>query len=449
MAKSETFIPIERVRTNPDNPRKKTDTKFKQLIKSVLQFPNALYVRGVVVDKKLPPKDEGVMTSIGGNQRWEAILKIMYMPEAEMLATMGKKYEAEADFWRGLREKKQVPDRWIIDASHFKAGELERFILIDNMATGEDDWELLAQQYTEEQLEEFGKEKLVEFGEDSKRKSPKAVDDGYVVAFNVHTDIVPGDYIEIGQHRLYCGNCTDEKAVKALLGDVSPELILTDPPYCSGGFQEAQKSSGSIGSDAEHKWGGKRPEIANDKLSTRGWAALLKSAFMNSGAHAIYCFIDWRMWVHLFDLAETCGFGVKNMIVWNKMAPGMGMGWRTQHELVLFGTRTTIKFDNHKALGNVIDAKRSGNPDHPTQKPVDLIGKILEVSDWAPNIYDPFVGSGTTMVAAHQMARRCFAMEIDPKYCHTVIDRMLRLDPDLVVTKNGVPYKLPELAGAD
>lgn len=56
-----------------------------------------------------------------------------------------------------------------------------------------------------------------------------------------------------------------------------------------------------------------------------------------------YIFTDWRMWVYLFDIVESSGLGVKNMIVWNKKSPGMGVGWRTQHELVMFAHRTNVR----------------------------------------------------------------------------------------------------------
>src|SRR5205807_4888415 len=132
-----------------------------------------------------------------------------------------------------------------------------------------------------------------------------------------------------------------------------------DPPYCSGGFQEAGKAAGSIGSGgAKHMHGGKfEGGIANDKLSTRGYIALMKAMLGLCQAPMLYAFTDWRMWLNLFDVAESSGYAVRNMIVWDKGTPGMGVGWRTQHELVLFGAKSPVKFDNHKtAQGNVLSA---------------------------------------------------------------------------------------------
>jgi DNA modification methylase len=124
-----------------------------------------------------------------------------------------------------------------------------------------------------------------------------------------------------GGHRLLCGDNTVATDVERVLGGQKMACILTDPPYCSGGFQESGKASGSI-----------------DKLSTRGYMSLIKSAISLCSAPLLYVFTDWRMWVNLFDTVESAGFAVRNMIVWHKDYAGMGVGWRTQHELVLFGS---------------------------------------------------------------------------------------------------------------
>jgi DNA modification methylase len=221
-----------------------------------------------------------------------------------------------------------------------------------------------------------------------------------------------------GKHRLFVGDCTVPGNVSRLFGDATPDCVLTDPPYCSGGFQEAGRSVGSIGTDAKIV-----REIANDRLSTRGYMALIKSAIGATAIPLAYVFTDWRMWVNLFDVMESSGFGVRNMIVWDKGSPGMGVGWRTQHELVMFASRATVKFDNHKAQGNVISASRTGNPDHPTQKPLELLAAILKVTDVAQSVYDPFLGSGGTLVAAHRLGRMCYGCEIDPHYADVVLRR--------------------------
>jgi hypothetical protein len=102
----------------------------------------------------------------------------------------------------------------------------------------------------------------------------------------------PGDVWILGPHRLMCGDCTKPENVAALFAGAEPELTLTDPPYCSGGFQETGKSMGSVGTAATHK------QIANDRLSTRGYIALLKAALGNAPGGFAYVFTDWRMWTY-------------------------------------------------------------------------------------------------------------------------------------------------------
>lgn len=164
--------------------------------------------------------------------------------------------------------------------------------------------------------------------------------------------------------------------------------------------------------------------IANDTLSTRGYILLIKTVLEKAGDTAMaYIFTDWRMFVNLFDAVEASGYGVRNMIVWDKVTPGMGVGWRSQHEIVLFASRAAQKFNPHLAQGNVIQCARTGNVNHPTEKPVELLRKIIRVTDMAETIYDPFGGSGTTLVAAEEMGRTCYVMELEPHYVDVIITR--------------------------
>jgi DNA modification methylase len=241
-----------------------------------------------------------------------------------------------------------------------------------------------------------------------------------------------GDVWVLGRHRVKCGDCRNADEVEHL-GATDAQLLLTDPPYCSGGFQDAGRAVGSVGSRQ-----GTVKKIENDQLSTRGYIALMRSAIAATQVRAAYIFTDWRMWVTLFDVVESNGYGVRAMIVWDKGTMGMGRGWRSQHELIMFGSKDSLggTFDNHDALGNVIHASRTGNQLHTTQKPVEVITKLLHVSSGSTTVYDPFGGSGTTLVACEQMGRQCWVMEKDPGYVDVIVHRWVELTGQTAVRES-------------
>lgn len=230
-----------------------------------------------------------------------------------------------------------------------------------------------------------------------------------------------GDIIRLGRHVLVCGDATDPRVVAACGGDTAV-MVCTDPPYCSGGFQEIARSAGSVGTNAEAAR--KHKQVANDRLSTRGYMALIKSVLALTAARYLYSFTDWRMWVNLFDAVESSGFGVRNLIVWDKGTPGMGRGWRAQHEIVMWAAKQTAPYRKHDpGQGNVLACKRTGNPLHTTQKPVEIVAQLLTVAFYADHVYDPFAGAGTTLIACEDTGRTCHLAELDPGYCDVTIER--------------------------
>ena len=193
--------------------------------------------------------------------------------------------------------------------------------------------------------------------------------------------------------------------------DILPTLPKThrvavfDPPYSSGGFNEAGKSAGSIGTEGT-------ATILNDTMSTEGYIELVRRTLRASGAHSCYVFTDWRMWGHTRTAVELAGQRVRSMLVWDKQSPGMGSRWTMQHELVLWGSRAQLVSKN--AAGNVLKATRSGNANHPTEKPVQLMEAVV---GWTEGVVlDPFMGSGTTGVACVKRGRQFVGIELHEPY---------------------------------
>lgn len=225
-------------------------------------------------------------------------------------------------------------------------------------------------------------------------------------------------YYEHGGITIYRG---DSRELLVDLAIAGPEVWLTDPPYSSGGFQEAGRLSGSIGKMGELS---KDDRIPADTLSTRGYMNLMREVLRHSrSVLEIGVFTDWRMWVNTADALEYAGFALRAMVVWSKGNNGIGRPWRNQHELLAFGMRLSAEKDRIAKHGNVIDCGRSGNQWHPTEKPLELVTKILD--NMIPGVVvDPFMGSGTTLVAAKALGRKAIGIEIEERYCEIAAQRL-------------------------
>ncbi|MXP76702.1 ParB N-terminal domain-containing protein [Lachnospiraceae bacterium WCA-9-b2] len=330
--------------------------------------------------------------------------------------------EAPVDYQNYTSEAEEYADL-VADNRIAELAETDNKLLADIFAeidTGEIPMELTG--YTEDEVEG-----LVTALSEALHNDLNEPDDIPELPTPEETVTQKGDLWILGRHRVVCGSSTNAADMGLLLDGAHPEILLTDPPYCSGGFQESGRSSGSIGTKRYDKDGKEiAVTIVNDTLSTRGYQSLMREVLQNFDGLVAYIFTDWRMWVYLFDIVETAGLGVKNMLVWNKKSPGMGMGWRTQHELVMFAHRTKPKWDNHKGYGNVLEATRSGNELHPTQKPVEILEKLLDNTDWAEGVLDTFGGSGTTLIAAESVGQASFLMEMEPRFVDVIVRRYIK-----------------------
>lgn len=146
-------------------------------------------------------------------------------------------------------------------------------------------------------------------------------------------------------------------------------------------------------------------------------------------------------------MMTEAGLKVRHVLIWKKDAPTFSIGrldYDYQHEPILLTWGKRHKYYGkgaHKTSVWEIPKPRSSK-EHPTMKPVALVANaLLNNSTDGDIVCDWYIGSGTTMVAAHQLGRKCYGIEIDPKYCQVIIDRMLKLDPTLEIKKNGKKYE--------
>jgi DNA modification methylase len=373
-------VPINTVKANPNNPRIIKDDKFAKLVKSINEFPQMLNLRPIVVNDD--------MVVLGGNMRLKACKEA------------------------GLKE---IP---IIKASELTEQQQKEFIVKDNVGYGEWDWNDLANNWDADQLQDWGLDipgfdaEVIEAEEDE-----FAVPDG-----GIETDIVLGDLFEIGEHRLLCGDSTDSDQVALLMNGQKADMVFTDPPY-----------------GVDYKG------INNDDRG--GLEDLLNSAFenyllnVNPGA-SIYCFHSDRC-ADIFHkvFREFCHFS--SMIIWEKESIVLSQtDYQSKHESCLYGwfDNGTHKWYSDRKQESIWIAKSKREEGHTTPKPIEIVSKAINNSSLQNHlIFDLFLGSGSTMVASQELKRKCYGMELDPKYCQVIVDRMRKLDPTLVIKKNGLP----------
>lgn len=258
-----------------------------------------------------------------------------------------------------------------------------------------------------------------EEGDSSRRKVPPPridhpEDEAVPTPEEVVHRVKPGEVWALGRHRVMCADCTDTDAVTRLYAGTKVDIILTDPPYCSGGFQERDRSAG-----ASKKLKG--ANVARDNLTTQGLEALIEKGIGRlPGVGCCYVFCDWRQVWAIRSSVEPLGYQYRALIVWDKQTPGMGGPWRHQHELVYFGTRR--KEPATGQFGDVLRVPRTGNEWHTTEKPVALLRTLL-ANTKGEIVADPFAGSGSTLMAAEREGRTCYATEVEPAYCDVILQR--------------------------
>jgi DNA modification methylase len=406
------IVKISQVKSNPKNPRIIKDDKFKKLVKSIQEFPDMLNKRPLVVFTDTDNK----FVVLGGNMRLKACKEI------------------------GLKE---IP---IIVADEWTEEQKHEFLIKDNVGFGEWDWDSLANEWDVDKLEEWGLDLPVDL---SVQEELEAEEDNYEIPNEINTDIVLGDLFEIGEHRLLCGDSTDSDTVAKLMNGEKADMVFTDPPYRVS-FQGQRISNTTKDGIVIHGHKGantKHEEIENDSLSEDDFkdfmAGVLSNLFMfNKGAWYI-CFAYSELHLLLNSLIDA-GYKWKNIIIWMKNQAALSnMDYKSRYEPIIYGQPGSCFYGERYKQEDIWEFQRTLKNDlHPTMKPIPLIENALNnSSEEGMSILDLFLGSGSTMVASHQLKRKCYGMELDPKYCQVIIDRMKKLDPSLVIKKNGETVK--------
>lgn len=421
-------VPINEIKSNPNNPRIIKDDKFKKLVASIKELPQMLELRPIVVNED--------MVVLGGNMRLKACKEA------------------------GLKE---VP---IIKASELNEEQQRAFIIKDNVGFGEWDWDALANEWDAQELDEWGldlpSDLIVE-------EEIEVEEDDYEIPDEINTNIVIGDLFEIGEHRLLCGDSTQVDTWDKVMNEKLCDMVMTDPPY---NIAYIGKTKDAL-------------TIQNDDMSDSNFYQFLYDFYTALGSYTKKGGA-WYVWHASTETANfstamrNSGLLLKQYLVWVKNSMVMGrQDYQWKHELCLYGWKegaahyftnernhTTViedkvdikkltKEEMKKMLTEMLSDKTKStiihcdkptrSTEHPTMKPILLLAPLIQNSSKENEIVaDAFLGSGSTMVAAHQLNRKCYGMELDPKYCQVIIDRMLKLDPSLSVKRNGETYAKTE-----
>lgn len=244
----------------------------------------------------------------------------------------------------------------------------------------------------------------------------------------------------IGAATLYQGDAIE------VLDSLSPgdvDSVITDPPYCSGSVSEASRSAAK-GQGLRSETVARMGWFVGDNMGTAGLVFLLRSVAFHAlrvinpeGSVVMFC--DWRMVPNLAPGIESAGLRYQNMVVWDKEVLGMGQGFRAQHEIILHFTAGSPKYHN-LSTSNVIRCRRVTADDrqHQTQKPVDLMRQLVEVvTKPAGVVLDPFMGSGSTGVAALHAGRSFIGIERDPEHFETACRRIAESQSDVEIPDTG------------
>lgn len=346
----------------------------------------------------------------------------------------------------------QLPTVPVIPLRHLTDAQRQAYVIADNKLALNAGWDadLLAKELKE--LEEagfpldmtgFGQEELDDLFASITDTSIEGDEDD-APAPQEKAVSAPGDVWLLGKHRVMCGDSTSaddvEKLVDEAKGCVWPHLMVTDPPY--GVEYDATKARPVSAGSAKGK------VVNDDRADWReAWAL-----FPGDVAYV------WHGMLHSKVVAESleaCGFVIRDEIVWAKSQLVMSRGhYHAQHESCWYAVRDdgTAHWQGSRTQSTLwdIDKPQKNDTGHSTQKPVECMRRPIENNSKAGNaVYDPFLGSGTTLIAAQTTGRICYGMEISPAYVDVTIRRWQKATGEQAVRESdGMAFADVEKAGA-
>lgn len=379
----------------PKNPRFIKDERFKKLVESIKEDPEMLQLREVIAYQY---NDDLIV--IAGNMRLRACKEA------------------------GIKE---VPTK--ILPMDTPVEKLRAYIVKDNVPFGENDIDLLANEWDPMELETWGLElpdlNIVE-EETTEDESPE-VDD------KEPPKSEPGTVYQLGRHRLMCGDAIKEYDINVLLNGQLADMVFTDPPYNTGMTGKSQGSDTLWRGNGKNKGGGRLTHMFDDSYSDDEWEEFM-AGFCSSYFRAtkddvaVYICLDWRRNHELVPHIKD-HFKLSNIIVWDKVVHGLGSDYKYTYELINVCKKGSPKLDTHQGDREYSDVwhiqrKMGRDEDHATKKPLEIPARaIRHASQKGDIVLDLFGGSGSTLIAAEQTSRKCYMMELDPKYVDVIRKR--------------------------
>ena len=377
--------PINKIFPHPKNPRLIRNEKYLEQKKSIEETPEMMDLRPVIIDE-----DDIIL---GGHQRWRACKELGWKDVPVMQYTREKHLKSES-FTKFNKTYELV---------------CAEIVIKDNTHYGEFDYDILANEWDYLPLTEYG----VAVWETEPEEVDGLTDEDAVPEAPQEPITKLGDVWILGEHRVMCGDSTSKEAVEILMDGDKADMVFTDPPY--GMFLEADYTSLSWGDRKGKKYDnviGDHDDFTPD---------LINSIFDNFG----YC-KEVFLWGADYYYKHIPEFDKGHYMVWDKTLESNGdAGSNSEFELLWTKTkhkRQVIHFNWFRFFG--LSKQDIKTRMHPTQKPLQVCLPFIEpYTKEGGLIVDIYLGSGSTLIAAEKTNRKCYGIELDPKYCDVIVKR--------------------------